>query len=146
VLELRAPPLAGRGLVDALRALADEVRARSSAPPAITVRGPATEPPPAVALGLYHIAREALTNAVRHARASRVAVEVARRGGRVRLRVADDGVGFDPSRAPADRFGLVGMRERARLLGATLRIGRGADGRGTTVTVSVPPAAARSGR
>ena len=149
VLELRARPLAGRGLVESLRALADELR-RADPPLDVAVRASGLARPdalpPAVELGLYHVAREALTNVVRHAGATRAAVHVERRGDRARLRVVDDGVGMDAARVPDDRFGLVGMRERARLLGGTLRVARGADGRGTSVSVAVPLRASRSAR
>ena len=93
--------------------------------------------PAAVESGLFHIAREALGHAARHARASVVSVALERRGGDVELRVVDDGVGFDITAIPAGRFGLVGMSERARLLGGLLRVVT-APGTGTTIVVTVP--------
>ena len=153
VLDLRAAPLEGRTLPEALERLAAE--ARPSAAPPGTRRVPdvgvvwrgfdrdAAELPAAVEVGLYRIAEQALANALRHARASSVRMHLARteRGG-VRLRVEDDGVGFDAASVPADRFGLVGMSERARLLGGTLTL-ETAPGAGTAVEVTVPVVPAR---
>jgi signal transduction histidine kinase len=88
---------------------------------------------------LVRIAREAITNAARHARASTVRVEVANDDG-VCLRVTDDGIGFDPSAPPrtsaSGGFGLVSMHERARALGGELHI-RSRAGWGTSVEVVV---------
>jgi len=72
---------------------------------------------------VYRLAREALTNALRHARnASRVEIRVVHGGGRLRLRVSDDGQ-VDPARPANHGFGLLGMTERVQLLGGTLRAG-----------------------
>jgi signal transduction histidine kinase len=91
---------------------------------------------------LYRIAQEALTNVAKHARAENVGVILERRADHVLLIVEDDGVGFDPGTAesPGQGFGLVGMQERAGLIGATLEIESSA-GRGTTVFVRMNAAA-----
>lgn len=139
VMELRAAPLAERGgLLAALRSLPDELHAPGDDRPVVTVEatGLARPLPPAVEAGLYHIAREALTNVARHARAASAVVDVRRRGDRVRMRVADDGAGFDPARVPPGRFGLLGMSERARLIGGRLTIAS-VPGGGTTLEVVV---------
>jgi PAS domain S-box-containing protein len=97
---------------------------------------------------LYRIAQEALTNAARHSRASRVDVILERRGDHVLLIVEDNGVGFDPAQKPADgsSFGLVGMQERAALVGAALQI-ESAPGEGTTVLLRLRnPMAAAAGQ
>ena len=62
----------------------------------------------------------------------------------MRLRIEDDGAGFDPSAVPAGRFGLVGMSERARLMGGTLTV-ESAPGAGTAIDVTVPLGAAGAG-
>ena len=89
---------------------------------------------------LVRIAREAITNVARHAHATTVRVEVVNGGG-LRLKVTDDGVGFDASALPPPDgeggFGLVSMRERALALGGELRI-RSEPGGGTLVEVFVP--------
>jgi signal transduction histidine kinase len=78
-----------------------------------------------------------LTNVARHARAQRVAVKLIMTPAYVQLTIEDDGVGFDPARAPSDRHGLIGMQERSRLLGGTLELGSDPGG-GTRVQVIVP--------
>ncbi len=83
---------------------------------------------------LYRIAQEALTNVARHSKAENVDVILERHGDSVVLIVEDDGVGFEPAETPRTEhgFGLLGMQERAALVGATLQIESSA-GRGTTV-------------
>lgn len=84
---------------------------------------------------LVQIAREAISNVVRHARATRVRVDVVYGGDRLHLRVEDNGVGFREG-VPQGQ-GLRNMRERARLVGGSLAI-RSQDGRGTVVEVVMP--------
>ena len=81
-------------------------------------------PPAGVDVSAYRIVQEALSNAGRHAPGARVEVEVAQRSGRVQVRVRNDGHGHGRAPAPPAGFGghgLVGMRERAAMLGGTLR-------------------------
>ncbi len=85
---------------------------------------------------LVHIVREALSNALRHASASRVAIRAVADGGTLTVSVEDDGVGFDPA-APSAGLGLRHMRERAAWCGCELSIDS-APGRGTVVRVCVP--------
>jgi PAS domain S-box-containing protein len=91
---------------------------------------------PALAIGVFRIFQEALTNVMRHARAETVTVKLGLEHGRLSLVVADDGVGL-PAALPRDSVGLIGMRERARRLGGECRVGRG-EPRGTVVSLSVP--------
>ena len=92
---------------------------------------------PAQTAELYHICREALTNIVKHARASRVVLSVARDGDALRVTVEDDGVGFEvPARRQAGR-GLRNMTDRARRLGGDLAV-ESLPGRGTRITVAIP--------
>ncbi|KQX69427.1 sensor histidine kinase [Angustibacter sp. Root456] len=104
--------------------------ARADATPTVEVSLDATFPPLArpVDAALYRLAQESLTNAVRHARgATRVGIDVRREGDAVRLRVSDDGQ-TGPGPAPHPGFGLLGMAERAQLLGGSLSAGPGPDG------------------
>jgi len=90
---------------------------------------------PDVETTLYRIAQEALTNVAKHARAKHVEIILERRADHVVLMVEDDGIGFDQGSAPGSAgqgFGLLGMQERAALVGATLEI-ESAKGRGTTI-------------
>jgi PAS domain S-box len=84
---------------------------------------------------LYRIAQEALTNVAKHAQATSVEIILERRGSNVLLVIEDDGRGFEAQPKGSDRsFGLVGMRERAALVGATLEI-ESSPGAGTTIFV-----------
>lgn len=83
---------------------------------------------------LYRAAQEGITNARRHAAATRVSVRLAMEEAAARLVVADDGRGFRPGR---DGLGLVGMRERVELVGGSVEIDS-PTGSGTTLTVTVP--------
>jgi two-component system, NarL family, sensor histidine kinase DevS len=84
----------------------------------------------------YRLVQEALNNAVHHGEAQQITVDVIESGGSLRVRVSDDGKGFDPS-AQTDGFGLIGMRERAELAGGTLEL-RSTPGDGTTIDAAIP--------
>ncbi len=92
--------------------------------------------PEKIGVELLRVIREALVNARRHSRASRIEVSLRREAGRVAARIADDGLGFD-SDLRGEGIGISGMRERARSLSGELHVETAA-GRGTTVTVEVP--------
>ncbi len=103
----------------------------------VEVPGDLDELPLQVDAAVYRLAQEALTNALRHARnASRVEIRVAEGGGRLRLRVTDDGQ-IDPARSASHGFGLLGMTERVQLLGGTLRAGPAPEG-GWAVDAELP--------
>ncbi|HMQ29212.1 MAG TPA: sensor histidine kinase [Chloroflexaceae bacterium] len=145
VYELRPPALDELGLLGALRAAAGHLGA---AAPAIAISA-APEPlpalPAAVEVAAYRIALEALTNAVRHARARRceLRLEVAVDGPRgLRITVADDGRGIGLSATAGG--GLRSMRERAEELGGSLTVEPGGDG-GTLVRAWLPIAASAEG-
>jgi signal transduction histidine kinase len=93
--------------------------------------------PPDVETALYRIVQEALTNVVKHARASRVSVVVARKPTSVTAMVEDDGVGGEAASTRDGGLGLVGMRERVALLGGRLTLEMRPD-EGTTVLAEVP--------
>jgi NarL family two-component system sensor histidine kinase YdfH len=87
---------------------------------------------------LDRLVSEALANVRKHARATRVDVQVQAKADTLTLRVADDGAGFEANAVPqTGHYGLHGLRERARLLGGTLRI-ESAPGAGTTITLEMP--------
>jgi signal transduction histidine kinase len=91
-----------------------------------------------LSLTTFRIFQEILTNVARHARATRLEVELSRQDGRLVLEVADNGVGIVPEQMDGRRsLGLLGMQERARRLGGEVRI-QGEAGKGTRVVVSVP--------
>ena len=106
--------------------------------------------PPDMETMIYRIVQEALTNVAKHARATEVSIWLERIEEWVRVRVIDNGVGFDATtlaRRRARRFGLVGIQERVDLMGGSFQILSGR-GRGTELRVELPlaPAAARRER
>jgi signal transduction histidine kinase len=85
---------------------------------------------------VYRVLQEAMTNCVRHARATAIRIELAAHGGRLRLSVSDDGVGLDPAQR-RNGLGLRGMRERVAELDGTISIA-GAGRAGTALGVDLP--------
>ncbi len=132
--ELRTP-LDGRPLDEALRERAGELAVIADTE--IVVRGGAPPLPVTTRAHVHRIASEALTNAVRHADADRIEVDIARRNGTLLVRVRDDGRGMPTDPRPGTS-GLRGMAGRAATIGAELEIGPCDDGRGTAVTLSLP--------
>ncbi|NIP59374.1 MAG: hypothetical protein GWM92_13630, partial [Gemmatimonadetes bacterium] len=91
-------------------------------------------------LALYRVVQEALSNAVRHSDAERVVVRLGIDGGHIRVEVVDDGRGFDRRAVERDDgkgLGLIGMGERAALVGGTFEV-ETQPGRGTRVRVEIP--------
>ena len=127
------------GLEHALRSHVELVARQTGLPIAVETTGDFTGLPAETATHLYRILQESLTNVVRHAGASEVAVHATRDATAVTLRVDDDGRGVQDGRATAPGLGLTSMRERAALMGGTFTIGEGPLG-GTRVSVRVPVA------
>jgi two-component system nitrate/nitrite sensor histidine kinase NarX len=109
---------------------------RTLVPVALTVKGDC-DLPAEVQVVLYRIAQEALNNSARHARASQVTVSLTCQPAQVVLYISDDGCGFDPSSISPDHLGVSIMHERARTIGATLKI-ESQPGHGTQVEVTWP--------
>jgi len=132
---------------DAVRGLGDALAAEQGAGPGVTLRidvqGAPRELHPIVRDELVRIAGEAMRNAFRHAEAKQVEVEIRYDDRRLRVHVRDDGKGIDTETLKAGgregHFGLPGMRERARLIGARLTVWS-RDDQGTEVEVSIPAA------
>jgi two-component system NarL family sensor kinase len=137
VLDLRASPLEGRPLSEAIKALVERWEAETGIAARYGAVNGSRPLPPSVEAALYRICQEALTNVARHAGAGRATVRLVATPDRVRLVVEDDGRGFDASEVPEDRHGIVGMRERAEVLGGTLEV-RSGPGEGTRIEATVP--------
>lgn len=88
---------------------------------------------------VYRIVQEAIANAKRHSRSDRAEVRLTQVGDRIHIEVEDWGIGFDPASVTENRFGLQGIRERARLLRGRASIDS-APGKGTRVSVDLPVA------
>ena len=137
VFELRPPALAQYGLSGALQRRLDTVERRVGVE-AQLLADEAIALPEQIEEGLYHIAIQALNNALKHARATSVTVSIDADKEGVQFEVADNGSGFDPHAVEGKGgLGLVNMRERAERLGGVLTIAS-TPGRGTRVSVTVP--------
>lgn len=137
IFELRPRALAEEGLITALTRQAAALTAREGIP--INVRGPEARPSldPAIEEHLYRLTLEALNNAVTHAEAAQIDVAVMSADDRLTVTIADDGVGFDPTRPHPGHIGQSTMAERATAIGATVTV-VSAPGAGCTVTVTLP--------
>lgn len=134
VAALRASPLEGHTLAEGLVALVEECRTAGLAAD-LAVLGAPRPLAPQVELTVYRAVQEALTNVRKHAHATRVDVRLDYADpGRVRLTVEDNGVGTAEA---TGGFGLLGLRERAQLLGGTLEVTTAA-GRGLLLELEVP--------
>jgi two-component system NarL family sensor kinase len=137
VLDLRAASLEGRSLPEALQALVDSHAGLARPEIRLELVGAGRPLPIRLQAGLYRIAQEALTNAVRHARAARVDLRLELLPGEARFSAQDDGQGFDPPVDSEGRYGLIGLNERVHLLGGRLRI-ETEPGAGTRIEVAIP--------
>jgi two-component system NarL family sensor kinase len=137
VLDLRAAPLEGRPLSEALKTLVDRWEAETGINARYGAVNGSRPLPPSVEAALYRICQEALTNVARHAEVGRATVRLVATPDQVRLVVEDDGRGFNASEVSEGRHGIVGMRERAEVLGGSLQV-RSEPGAGTRIEATVP--------
>jgi len=136
---LRPSHLDNLGLAFALRSHCEEFTRRTGLPCKLDVKEDFDELDPAWSIAFYRIVQEALTNIAKHAKATKVHIELERTEEGMFLRIADDGIGLaDESLAKRKSHGVVGMRERMRQLGGRLEIGRPASGKGTQVEAFLP--------
>jgi len=134
---LRSSPVGMRGLAISLKQFGDEMRASCDAEIVLELDARLAELPASLELLVYQVAKEALTNSARHSRAPRISLSVRLEAQAVVLRVVDNGIGFDPSVAKDQHFGLLIMQERATTLGGSLDIDTKL-GTGTVVTACFP--------
>jgi len=141
ILDLRPSVLDDLGLFSAVRWYAERhLLARGVALRCEVGAAPRVRLPPEVEIAVFRICQEAINNITRHARAESVLIQLEAEDRRLRIEIEDDGAGFDPGGpGPSDRphYGLLGIRERAELLGGRATIDS-APGRGTRVEVVVP--------
>jgi two-component system sensor histidine kinase UhpB len=144
VWQLRPTALDDLGLRAALANYVQDWSRRVNIPAELHVSGLVDDRlAPDIETTLYRVAQEALTNAAKHSQATRVDVILERQGDAVLLIVEDDGIGFEASekKEPSgDGFGLLGMQERASLVGAAVEI-ESTPGKGTTIflRMALPP-------
>jgi two-component system NarL family sensor kinase len=137
VMDLRAAPLEGRPLAEAMEKLIKEWASRRKIETHFEVVGSVRPLPVRIEVGLYRILQEALTNIGRHAQAGHISVKLVTTPDQVQLNIQDNGRGFDTAQVPADRYGLIGMNERANLLSGSLEV-CSAPGEGTRLEVFIP--------
>jgi signal transduction histidine kinase len=141
--QLHPSKLEQLGLVTALGSLCKDLARTHGLPIEFTNRALPVNLPDDVALCLYRIAQEALGNAIKHSGAGHAEVELTGAAGEIRMRVLDDGNGFDAAAVNKEGLGLVSMRERLRFVGGEIAIGAGPTG-GALIDVRIPvPAASR---
>jgi two-component system sensor histidine kinase DegS len=86
---------------------------------------------------IYRICQEGLSNACKHSKSENVRIKLSQHEDRIRIEIRDWGTGFDPRHVKRDSFGLIGIRERVRLLGGKHRI-QTAPAQGTRIVVELP--------
>jgi signal transduction histidine kinase len=138
---LRPIYLEDLGLVTALEMLARETESASNVKVSFQKLGSEKRLATSVELALYRMAQEALNNVARHAMATQAKLVIHFWNTKIEMQINDNGLGFDAPNTPADfapsgHFGLLGMYERADLIGARLTI-RSAPGKGTQLTVQL---------
>jgi PAS domain S-box-containing protein len=137
VSELRPSRIGEMGLAAAIETRVSDFRTRTGVECTLSIP-PKLNLPEAVAIAVFRILEEALTNVARHAGATRAEVRLHRIGDQAVLEVRDHGRGISEiERQDPGAYGLTGMKERALILGGTVEIS-GADGRGTTITARIP--------
>jgi len=138
--ELRPTILDDLGWIPAIRFLAEGVSKRANLRIQIKTAVAGRLPGP-IEIALYRIVQEALTNAAKHSKASRVGIRIGRKNRVVSCSIEDDGVGFDVpvvhSNGKRRGLGLIGIRERLSAIGGTLLIDS-APGRGTKLLIQLP--------
>jgi NarL family two-component system sensor histidine kinase YdfH len=144
--QLRSEPQGPTDLETAVREEAEKFSAATGIPCAVQIDLPEQKVPQPTSENALRTVREALTNTARHARAHQSWVEIAPQGSSLSIIIRDDGVGFEAGRTQKeDHFGLLGLRERARLAGGSLEVAS-APGKGTVVRLMLPMQQAEAAR
>lgn len=137
-MDLRPVALDRLGLVSALEQLAHNMNTDWLSIRFKAIGFTGERLPKDIETAIYRIVQEALTNVVHHAHASTVGILIEKRDEQAKVFIEDDGIGFDSELLKdQDRLGLVGMNERAEMLGGTLTI-ESSSGKGTSIIVEVP--------
>jgi signal transduction histidine kinase len=137
IFDLRVQVSEVEDLASGIRKLADTVRINTLMDVQVEIREPGRLDA-GQALGLFHIAQEALNNVSKHSHATMVSIRLSKNNGRVALQIEDNGTGFDPDeKKSGEGQGLRNIRDRARALGAETTIDSRA-GQGTMIRVELP--------
>ena len=134
---LQPPVLEDEGVVAAIEALVTELERLTELEIELVIDVKFQRLAPALEMAIYRIVQEALNNVWHHSKSTKARVELLQQDDSVNIRVQDWGVGFDPATVSKRRYGLMGMRERARLLNGRARL-ESAPGAGTLVAIELP--------
>jgi signal transduction histidine kinase len=134
---LRPPILDDMGVVAAIRHLLSDQPVDARPRVAFSGKVEFDRLEPVLENAIFRIVQEGMTNVRRHSKSDNVRLELAQNDDLVRIEIEDWGVGFDLENVPQDRFGLAGIRERARVLGGRATI-NSVPGKGTCITVELP--------
>ena len=137
VMDLRAVPLEGRSLAEALSALLQEFEVHSGVKTILDLVGADLPLPPRVEIGIYRIAQEVLANVEQHAAAAMVKFSLVARSEGLVLAMEDNGRGFLPNDIPSGHYGLIGINERVHLLGGQFDL-QSSPGSGTRIRIWIP--------
>jgi signal transduction histidine kinase len=138
--QLRPVALDDLGLVAAIQWYIERFTKREGLQIQLKASGCADRIDPETELVVYRIVQESLRNVAKHAQASTVVISLERVDNKLKVTIKDDGIGFDPMavrRSDTAGMGILGMSERAALVGGTVNI-RSQQGSGTTVRVEIP--------
>ncbi len=140
--DLRPSVIDDLGLLPALEWLGERLHDEHGLEVKLDVTGNTRRLPKEAELLLFRIVQEALRNTTKHARASKVEVNIGFSESKITIVVSDDGIGFRPpanlsALAPEGKLGLAGIQERVKLLGGNLRL-ESERGKGTTVSIEAP--------
>jgi two-component system sensor histidine kinase UhpB len=138
--ELHSATLQILGFVKGLEGLCEAVSQKHNVKVDVEIQ-PLHDLPDDISLCLFRVAQEALNNAVKHGKASQIAVKLARQADVLRLEIQDTGVGFNPATVQSG-LGLVSMRERLRMIGGSLAL-QSSPGHGTMIEATVDCAESR---
>jgi two-component system nitrate/nitrite sensor histidine kinase NarX len=131
--ELRPSTLTDSSLSDLLRQLGNAFTGRTNIPAVVDIAGDFFLPAEAQ-IAFYRVCQEALSNVAKHAKASRVEIDLKQEESAIEMRIRDDGLGFDPEKITSGHYGLGMMRERAEAAGALLTV-NSQPGHGVELTI-----------
>jgi PAS domain S-box-containing protein len=134
---VRPPVLDEAGVVEAVAHLINEQNRHGGPQIEFNSRVRFSRLMPILENAIYRICQEGLANACKHSHSDRVRIRLSQIEDRIRIEIRDWGDGFDPSHVQENRFGLIGIRQRVRLLGGRHRI-QSAPAKGTRLTVELP--------
>lgn len=135
--DLKPPLLQELGLIDSVRALAEDLGVDGTHVVSLDLPEELPELDDEKKLAIFRIIQESLTNVRKYARADHVEVSMRHGNGMIEIEISDDGQGFDPDRVGSGRHGILGMRHRAQMFGGDLQV-RSETGRGTRIQARIP--------